>query len=372
MRQPKIAFVGNSALTMMNFRKGLMSALVNAGYDVTMIAPQDGELTPIEGTGIHFIPITVDCKGTNPKNDYNLYRELKNIYRDRHFDFVFHYTIKPVIYGSMAAGVCGIRHISVVTGLGYTFIKRNWLFRVSCMLHKLALRKAEAVWFLNREDCDVFVSLRLVSRAKAHVIPGEGVNTEFFRSTRPMPEQASFIYIGRMLRYKGVELFVRAAEVLRKEYPAARWKLLGPFAPDDPSCIDAQEVENWVHRGLVEYMGVAKDIRPYLEQVSCCVLPSYFREGVPRSLMEAASMERVIITTNSVGCREVVRDGVNGIMCNPNDLDSLIAAMRQILEMPVEKIVAMGKAGRELVLATFDERIIVNEYLQVLSSLQRQ
>lgn len=368
----KIAFVGNSALTMINFRKGLMSAVVNAGYDVTMIAPQDCELTPIEDTGIHFIPIVVDCKGTHPKNDLNLYRELKNIYRTKQFDFIFHYTIKPVIYGSMAAGACGIRHISVVTGLGYTFIKRNWLFHVSCILHKIALRKADSVWFLNQDDCDVFTSLRLAPQSKTHVIPGEGVNTEFYQSLLPMPSQTSFIYIGRMLRYKGVELFVRAAEVLQKEFPAAKWKLLGPIAPDDPSGIDAPELESWVHKGVIEYMGVAEDVRPYLEQSSCCVLPSCFREGVPRSLMEAASMERVIITTDSVGCKEVVQEGVNGFLCTPDSLDSLIVAMQQILRMPAEQIAAMGKAGRKYVLSRFDERIIINEYLQVLASLPRK
>ena len=364
----KIAFVGNSALTMMNFRKGVMCTLAQAGFEVTMIAPHDCELTALEGTGIHFIPIEVDCKGTNPRNDWRLYRSLKTIYRREHFDFAFHFTIKPVIYGSMAAISCGIKHISVVTGLGYTFIKRNWLFRTSCLLHRLALRKAAAVWFLNQDDCDCFVSLGLVSPQKVHVIHGEGVDTVFFATDQPLPDRFTFIYIGRMLRYKGVELFVQAAQQLRKDFPDVRWQLLGALDNEDPDGIAASEIEQWVQNGWVEYLGVSKDVRANIEQSTCVVLPSYFREGVPRSLLEAAAMARPILTTDTVGCREVVQDGVNGLMCEKNSVNSLLQTMRKMIQMSDEQLTRMGKQGRELMQRKFDEKIIIEEYRKALNT----
>ncbi len=372
MMKGKIAFVGNSALTMMNFRKGVMSALVKDGYEVAMIVPQDCDLSPVAGTGIRVIPIEVDCKGTNPLHDMRFFRRLKTIYRQEHFDFIFHFTIKPVIYGSMAAAACGVKFISVVTGLGFTFIKRNWLFRLSCLLHRLALHRAQEVWFLNPDDCDCFVSLRLVAPEKVHVIHGEGVDTAFFAAEKSLPEKFSFIYIGRMLRYKGVELFVRAAQDLRKEYPDVRWKLLGPLDREDPSGILPEELEAWVKHGWVEYLGVSKDVRASIAQSTCVVLPSYFREGVPRSLLEAAAMQRPLITTNSVGCKEVVMDGINGLLCEKNNQESLEQAMRTLLKMPREQLLQMGQKGREMVLDKFDEKIIIGEYLHALEKHLRK
>lgn len=361
----KIAFVGNSALTMMNFRLGVMKALTEQ-YEVVMITPEDCELTPLSGTKIRFIPIQVDCKGQNPVKDLRLLSQLKHIYRQESFDFVFHYTIKPIIYGSIAASKLGINHIDVITGLGYTFIKRNWLFHLSCHLHKYALRNTNAVWFLNQDDCDSFVKWNLIPFAKAHVIHGEGVNTDFFRAQNPPQQPFIFLHCGRMLRSKGVELYIRAAERLKPQYPDVRWQLLGPLDALNPDAIKPSEMEKWVRSGIIEYIGVTKDVRPYLERCSCMVLPSYYMEGVPRSLMEGASMERALIATDSVGCKDVVLDGVNGLLCEKRNLDSLVEAMNKILSLPPEKLQCMGKKGRELMLRKFDEKIIIAEYRKAL------
>lgn len=357
----KIAFVGNSALTMMNFRLGVMKEL-SRQYEVVMITPQDCELTPLAGTSIRFVPIEVDCKGQNPVRDIRLLAQLKEIYTQEHFDFIFHYTIKPIIYGSIASSSLGIKHIDVITGLGYSFIKRNWLFYLSCWLHKHALRKTNAVWFLNQDDCDCFVKWNLVAQERTHVIHGEGVNTDFFLPTREPDDSFIFLHCGRMLRTKGVELYIRAAERLRKEYPKVRWQLLGPLDAQNPDAIHPAEMETWVRNGSVEYLGVTNDVRPYLERCSCVVLPSYYMEGVPRSLMEAASMERPLIATDSVGCKDVVLDGVNGLLCEKRSIEGLVNAMRKMLEMPAEKLRCMGKKGRELILRKFDEKIVIREY----------
>ena len=362
----KIAFVGNSALTMMNFRLGVMKGL-SKQYEVVMLTPQDCELTLLNNTAIRFVPIDVDCKGVNPLHDIRLLNELKRIYAEEQFDFIFHYTIKPIIYGSIAASSLGIRHIDVITGLGYTFIKRNWLFRLSCQLHKYALRKTDAVWFLNQDDCDSFIKWHLVSVNKTHVIHGEGVNTDCFHATREPETPFIFLHCGRMLRSKGVELYIKAAERLKADYPEVRWQLLGPLDALNPDAIKPTEMETWVRNGIIEYIGVTNDVRPFLERCACVVLPSYYMEGVPRSLMEAASMERPLITTDSVGCKDVVLDGVNGLLCEKRSLDSLVEAMRKILDMPAEKRHAMGVKGRELMLRKFDEKIIFAEYIKALN-----
>ena len=363
----KIAFVGNSALTMMNFRLGVMKAL-SAQHEVVMITPSDCALTPLKGTNIRFIPIEVDCKGKNPIRDLRLLDRVKHLYAQEKFDFIFHYTIKPIIYGSIAASSLGIRHINVVTGLGYTFIRHNWLFRLSCRMHRYALRQTNAVWFLNQDDCDSFVQWRIIPSSKTHIIHGEGVNTDYFRATAAPALPFIFLYCGRMLRSKGVELFIQAAEQLKHDYPEVRWQLLGPLDALNPDAIHPAEMEAWVRNGIVEYKGVTSDVRPFLTRCACVVLPSYYMEGVPKSLMEAASMERPLIATDAAGCKDVVLDGVNGLLCEKRSVDSLVSAMRRILDMSADQRQEMGQKGRELMLRKFDEKLIINEYKKALEA----
>ena len=363
-RKLKIAFTGNSARTMLNFRLGVMSAFVRDGYEVTMITPPDCDTDICRQRGIGFIPISVDCKGTNPITDLRLLEQLTDIYRREQFDFAFHYTIKAFIYGSMAAKRCGLKQISVVTGLGYTFIRRNWLFMLSRIMHRIALKEACQVWFLNQDDLNDFVSNRIVPLQKTHLIHGEGVDTSHFAASVLPEGRFRFLYAGRMLFSKGVKLFVDAARELKAEYPDCEWALLGALDAQNPDAVSPETMEQWVQHGIVTYLGVTTDVRPYIQQCTCIVLPSYYREGVPRVLMEGASMARPLITTDSVGCRDVVDDGVNGLLCLPRDKDSLVTAMRKMLSMSYEELKVMGEAGCRKVSTCFDERLIINEYKQ--------
>ena len=363
----KIAFVGNDAVSMMNFRLGVMKAL-SQDYEVVMVTPQNCDLSPLNDTSIRYIPIHVERKGKNPMHDYRLYRTLKQLYRRERFDCIFHFTIKPNIYGSLAASSLGIHHINVIPGLGYTFIKRNWLFHLSCALYKYALRKTDEVWFLNHDDSDTFLRWQLVSPRQARVIPGEGINTEFFRAAKAPELPFVFLYCGRMLRSKGVELFAQAALQLKKDYPDVRWQLLGPFDADNPDAVSPAQMEEWVKQGGVEYVGTTTDVRSFIERCSCLVLPSYYMEGLPRSLMEAAAMKRPMIATNSVGCKDIVIDGVNGFLCEKKDLNSLMASMRKMLELSPDQLLKMGEEGRKRMIDRFDERIIIDIYRKVLKT----
>lgn len=358
----KIAFVGNSLQTMCNFRMGVMSELVREGYEVVVVAPKDGDITALKQAQIRLIPIEMDCKGMNPFVDISLAKRLRDIYRREKFNVVFHFTIKPVIYGSWAARRAKIPQISVITGLGYTFIRKGWINRIAKMLYRYALRTANEVWFLNQEDKSLFVEQNLVSPFKARLINGEGVDVHKYQSHCDLTVAPfTFLFVGRVLWDKGVGEYVKAAQVIKKQHPRVQFHILGQLGANNPACVSIEQMEQWEQTRTVKYLGETSNVLPYIERATCLVLPSY-REGVSRVLMEAASMERPIIATNVPGCREIVIDGHNGFLCEVQDTNSLIACMMHMLSLSEIELTAFGKNGRTHVLQHFDEQRIINVY----------
>lgn len=358
----KIAFVGNSLQTMCNFRMGVMSELVREGYEVVVVAPKDGDITALKQAQIRLIPIEMDCKGMNPFVDISLAKRLRDIYRREKFNVVFHFTIKPVIYGSWAARRAKIPQISVITGLGYTFIRKGWINRIAKMLYRYALRTANEVWFLNQEDKSLFVEQNLVSPFKARLINGEGVDVHKYQSHCDLTiTPFTFLFVGRVLWDKGVGEYVKAAQVIKKQHPRVQFHILGQLGANNPACVSIEQMEQWEQTRTVKYLGETSNVLPYIERATCLVLPSY-REGVSRVLMEAASMERPIIATNVPGCREIVIDGHNGFLCEVQDTNSLIACMMHMLSLSEIELTAFGKNGRTHVLQHFDEQRIINVY----------
>lgn len=363
----KIGFVGNSLLTMCNFRMGVMRHLVHLGYEVVVIVPQDGDTEILRQEHIRLIPIEVDCKGTNPIADIQLAKTLLKIYRREQFDFLFHYTIKSVIYGSWAARNAGIPQIPVITGLGYTFLKKNLLNRLVISLYKRTIRSAESVWFLNQTDQQVFTTLNILPFENTRLINGEGVDTMKYHTTRLLTTNPfTFLYIGRMLWDKGVGLFVEAARIIKERYPQAVFHILGPLSSDNPNNISPTQLEEWHNSGVVNYIGCTSNVLPHVEESTCIVLPTFYPEGMPRVLMEAASMQRPIIASNVPGCREVVIDGKNGFLCLKKNVNSLVASMEKMLTLSQQELIDMGAAGREHVLQLFDEQKIIAIYQQQL------
>lgn len=358
----KIAFVGNSLQTMCNFRMGVMSELVREGYEVVVVAPKDGDITALKQAQIRLIPIEMDCKGMNPFTDIKLAKTLHTIYKREKFSVVFHFTIKPVIYGSWAARRAKIPQISVITGLGYTFIRKGWITRVAKMLYRFALRSANEIWFLNQEDKSLFVEQNLVSPIKARLINGEGVDVQKYRSHADLTNTPfTFLFVGRVLWDKGVGEFVKAAQVVKKQHPRVQFHILGQLGANNPACVSIEQMEQWEQTRTVKYLGETSNVLPYIERATCLVLPSY-REGVSRVLMEAASMERPIIATNVPGCREIVIDGHNGFLCEVQDTNSLIACMMHMLSLSEIELTAFGKNGRTHVLQHFDEQKTIALY----------
>lgn len=365
----KIAFVGNSLQTMCNFRLGVMAELVKNGYEVVVIAPKDSDITALKQAQIRLIPVEIDCKGMNPLVDINLITALKNIYKKEQFDFIFHYTIKPVIYGGFAARRAHIPQISVITGLGYTFIRKGWINRVAKCLYRFSLRGAKEVWFLNQEDKTLFIEENIVAQYKTRLINGEGVNLDKYKSSTVTSScPFTFLFVGRVLWDKGVGEFVEAAKVVKKQHPKVQFKILGQLGANNPACVNSQQMNLWEQTGAIKYLGETNNVYPYIEQAHCIVLPSY-REGISRVLLEAASMEKPLIASNVPGCREIVIDGVDGFLCEPKNTSSLIACMMHMLSLPEAARDTFGRNGRDLVRKLFDEKIIIQLYKDKLAEL---
>ena len=371
-KRKKVALVANSAWSVYNFRIDLIRHLL-ADFDVLIVAPQDDFAEDLKKAGCSYLDIRFNNRSENPLQDYFLLKSLENIYRTEKPDFIFHYVIKPNIYGSLAAARCGIQSVAVITGLGYTFDRPNWLNRIVRVLYRRALKKATEVWFLNQEDADVFIQKKLVSSSKIKLLPGEGINTDHFfpQSNKPVARSKAFQFLmaTRLLKSKGVGVYIEAARILKSKKYDVRFELIGFFEKNHRDAITESELRNWQKKGIIHYGGFARDVRPFLRQADCFVFPSFYHEGIPRCLLEAAAMEVPIITSLNTGCREVVLEGVNGFLSVPNDAAQLAARMEEMMALGSADRKQMGQNGRKLVTENFDMEIILRAYDETLLSL---
>ncbi|CAN7452475.1 glycosyltransferase family 4 protein [Cupriavidus sp. KK10] len=367
-----ILFCANTAWSMYQFRRGLLASLIRDGYEVHVVAPEDPEVAALRAMGCIVHPLTMSAQGRNPFQDIRLVATLLALYLRVRPALIFHYTIKPNIYGSIAARLAGIRSIAVTTGLGYVFINKGLVSILSKMLYRIALRFSGQVWFLNQEDRLAFVSARLVDGKKCTVLPGEGIDLDFFAPVadvnEPAPDQFCFLLIARMLWDKGVGEYVAAARALKAKYRHVRFQMVGPAGGESPSAIPQSQVDAWVKEGVVEYLGTVRDIRPVIGAASCVVLPSY-REGIPRALLEAAAMERPIVATAVPGCVDVVDHEETGLLCRERDPRDLAAKMEAMMERDREGWRRMGVAGRAKMQSSFDEKFIIEHYRNVIHAL---
>ena len=357
----------NTAWAIHTYRLGLLRALTGAGVQVTVIAPRDRMFEPLTAMGCRCIDLPLAPKGTNPVHDLRTLCALYRHYRALKPHVVFHYTIKPNIYGSIAAWLARVPSVAVTTGLGYVFIRQSRAAQVAKWLYRFALRFPREVWFLNRDDEAAFIAQRLlVYPERARLLHGEGVDLDRYPYT-PWRARAtfSFVLIGRLLWDKGVGEYVETARRLRARYPHARFCLLGPVGVDNPSAIARDEVAAWEREGVIEYLGETQDVRPFIADADCVVLPSY-REGVPRTLLEACAMGRPVVATDVPGCRDVVAHGENGLLCDAHDAASLADALARMLDMGDDARHAMGERGRQKITKEFDERDVIQRYRELV------
>jgi len=366
-----IAFVANSSWSILQYRGGIIRALLDRGARVSIIAPPDRASEALQHIGCEYHPLLLSARSTNPFADWRCFRQLVGHYRRLRPDCAFQYTIKPNIYGSLAARLTGVPCIAVTTGLGFVFINDNLIARIGRLLYRVSLQSPHQVWFLNADDRQEFLARRLVAESRSFILPSEGIDPDYYAPTAPANDSDGdfrFLLIARMLWDKGVLEYVEAARRIRARNPRVRFQLLGPADVENPSSISRAQLHAWQDEDVVEYLGTAPDVRQAIANADCVVLPSY-REGVPRTLLEAASMGKPIVATDVPGCRDVVRHGKTGLLCNARSAEALAATLWEMASMDALGRSQMGHAAREYVMTRFGQARIVDIYLGTIGAM---
>lgn len=375
--KPKsISILTSQAFSLINFRGKLIQDIINSGVMCHALAPDFNEnyRKQLCNWGARPVGITLKRASINPFRDiYDFFCLIKTL-RKIKTDALLAYFIKPVIYGALAGRFAGIKKIyCIIEGAGYIYSEhdashnyfRKLLRQLVTVLYKISLGQASVVIFLNPDDKRLFVNeIRVVKESRAVVINGIGVDLEYYNYTPPVNEPVTFILVARMLQYKGIREFAGAASRLREKYDNVRFLLVGGI-DDNPASVGQDELKTWDDSGLLEWMGDVEDVRPHIAVSSVIVLPSYYREGLPRSLMEGMAMGRPVITTDTPGCRETVVPGENGYLVKPGDLAGLATAMDKFVQSP-GRIEAMGRKSRSMAEQHFDVTRINRRFMEIL------
>lgn len=361
MTKPVFLLVASFPDSLIKFRGPLMEALLAAGCEMHVAVPGLDAGSDIAlrlsklGVVIHDIPL--QRTGLNPLKDLSALLVLRKLVRQIAADYVLGYTIKPVIYGSLAAWLGGVRNrFALITGLGYAFTGeatglRKLLRALIQQLYRFSLSRNRLVFFQNPDDEALFRQLNLLKPAiPSRVVNGSGVDVAEY-ALSPLPETPSFLLIARLLGDKGVREYAQAAALVKQRFPDVTFRLVG-WIDDNPDAISQAELDEWIAAGSIEFMGKLSDVRPAIADSCVYVLPSY-REGTPRTVLEAMAMGRAVITTDAPGCRETVVDGRNGFLVPVQDVSALSESMIKLIENP-EQVAAMGARSRQMAEEKYD------------------
>lgn len=365
----RVLVLGSLAHSMVNFRGPLLREMVAQGHEVYACVPDaSAEIREaLAGMGVIYRDVKLARTGMNPVQDIGSLINMYKLFKDIKPDVYFGYFIKPVIYGSIAARMAGVPKIyCMIEGLGYAFsgadFKSRMIGMIAQNLYRFALRFSTKVFFLNPDDLDEFHQRRIIDKhQKGVLINGIGIDTESFVPVG-YPKDLSFLLIARLIRPKGVQEYVDAARIIKEKYPDVKFRLVGGF-DGGPTSHTEEELRGWVDAGIIEYLGLLSDVRPSIADCSVFVLPSYYREGLPRTLMEAMAMARPIITTDNPGCRQTVQQGENGLLVPVRNVPALMEAMEYFIKKP-EEIERMGQISRQMAVDKFDVRQINAEILR--------
>lgn len=369
----KILLFANTDWYLYNFRLPLAKFLQQKGIEVVFTSPPGDYVSLLEEQGFRHISLQMERRSLNPWKEVNLLIQLANIYLKEKPDLVHHFTIKCVIYGSLAAQLVGIKaRVNAVTGLGHVFTSNSWQARLLRPLVKtlfrIALRGQSSRLILqNPDDYQTFLTTRLISPKHLRLIRGSGIDTERFQPPPPLSlkekESRKVLLATRLLWEKGIGEYVEAAKILKPRYPSLEFLLAGSPDPGNPASVPLEQILVWEQEGMITRLGHVDNMEELLRQVDIAVLPSY-REGTPRSLLEAAACGLPIVTTDVPGCREVVQHEVNGLLVPVKNAQKLAEAIQRLADHSEERT-RMGKAGREKVLVEFDQRIVLEKTFEV-------
>jgi glycosyltransferase involved in cell wall biosynthesis len=373
----KIIFVANAAFTITNFRNELIKSLKDKNYEVIVACPPfcplSGNINASESLkkiGVVHYPIHLSRSGTNPISEIKLFISLANLFKTEQPDIVLNYTIKPTIYGSLAAKIFSNAKIySTITGIGYLFTSRSFKSKLLGLIIKsqyyVALKTNNIVFFQNNDDLTLFKKKGFLNNVKTKIINGSGVNLDEFKTLKSSKETNSFIMIARILKDKGVLEYIEAARSVKKNFPNTKFTLLGPL-DDNPESFSLTDIESWQNEGVIDYVSAQKNVRPFLAKSQVFVLPSY-REGTPRSVLEAMAMEMPIITTNAPGCKETVVDGKNGFLVEVKNTVQLANAMEKFI-LEKDLVSKMGAVSLKIAQEKYDVNIVNQSILAEIIS----
>lgn len=368
----KIMFVANYMWDIYIFRAGVLKALVGDGHEVIAVAPDDGRIDMEKAIpGLRAISINLNKRGINPVEDLKLIRELYGIYRRENPDLIFHYTIKPNIYGTIASKLAGKKSVAILTGLGYSFIQKSFVSKIAINLYRFSLKFSKEIWVLNSDDKETLIANRIGNREKIFILPGEGTDCERFK---PLPmerddEKVVFLMVARAFIDKGFKEYEESARELRKKYgERVEFWYLGALGENAVSGITKEYMDKLVEEGTLNYLGITDKPELIIKECDAIVLPSY-REGISKTLLEGGAMGKPIIASNVTGCKEIVEDGKSGYLVEVKSVDDLVEKMERFIKLSKLEKKEMGIRGREKILEEFDEKIIINIYREKIKKL---
>jgi glycosyltransferase involved in cell wall biosynthesis len=368
----KIIILSPEMATLLNFRLDMMRQMVEKGHEVIAVAPEGERIEELEAEGIKYKQLKFSNTRLSILKDIRLFKQYLKLLKDEQPDSIFAYAAKPVIYGSLAAKTKGIKHYyAMVSGSGAVFVgneegKGIALRAVVKYLYKIALKYCTKVIFQNNEDLNDFVTMKLVQSQQCVRVNGSGVNMSKFQPKNIPTKPITFVFIGRLLKTKGLIEFLEAAKRIKRRNSEVRFQIVGNFHLTNPHSISKEQFYEYVDQGIVEYIGSVNDVRPYLKQATVMTLPSYYGEGVPKILLEALAMGRPVITTDHRGCRETVDNGVNGWCIPVKNIDALEEKMMWMVKNP-SKLQAMGDKSLKLCKEKFDVKLVNEEIFRAMN-----
>lgn len=366
----KVAIIENHELGIYSIRHDLVKAIAEQ-YEVTILTEVDNSFKDDDlATLVRFIDVGKSVM--NPVTAIRYQQRLKKALLEINPDVVLTFTIRPAIYGNMVTRKMKLPTLSTITGTGPLFESNSLSYRIARWLYKFVLKKTRFVFFPNYDDLEAFINVGYIKREQAKRVPGSGVNYEKFSPMSSPRNNGKFVflYISRLIKDKGVMEYVEAASILKSQIPTAEFHIVGPLWTGNKKSltVTADELNEWIEKKWIIYHDKQKDVRPFIANSDCVVMPSY-REGMNNVLLEAASMARPLITTNVTGCRDIVDDGVNGLLCRVKDGKDLAEKMKQMISLSLSQRETMGQKGREKMIREFDKKLVIKIYLQAIAEV---
>ncbi|MFW2590042.1 glycosyltransferase family 4 protein [Sagittula sp. SSi028] len=368
----KVVLTGNTTFKIANFREGLIKRLIHEGCTVYVLSPQDEYVSDIEKLGCIHVPIKISRSGTSPIAELKVLIKIFRVVRSIKPNVVLSYTIKNNIYIGLACSAYNTPFIPNITGLGPAFNgKGPFQIMIKC-IYRAALLRAKTVFVQNTSDQSIIIKSKIATREQVKLLPGSGVDLDRYKYTtlRTGKSETIFILIARLLWDKGVKEYVNAAKTLKKMYPTSQFRILGPLDEDSKGSVGQRQLDQWLADGDIDYLGAQKEVYPFIQEADCVVLPSFYNEGTPRALLEAAATGRPVITTDMPGCRDVVLNQKSGYLVEPRSEASLVAAMKSFMELSNYERKLMSRESRKHVEEKYDEKHVINSYMLEIGTLK--